>query len=79
MIEFFPNSRQPVPEVMTAIEACRYLRLDEDRDTDLALKSLRRLVDKQLLHPCRLGRHNRFSRRELARLVQQLTEQSSVP
>ena len=77
MTEYFPNTNQPVPRVLTADEACRYLRRDEDRDVELARKALRRLVDKRLLNPCRLGRHNRYTREELERLVRQLTEISS--
>lgn len=78
MIEYFANSKDPVPEVLTAEEACRFLRLDEDRDMEQASRALQRLVDKRLLHPCRLGRHNRFTRQELSRLVKDLTEQSSA-
>lgn len=75
MIEFFPDTHEPVPEVMTADEVCRVLRLCEDRDMRLALKALTRLVAKGLLRPCRLGRHNRFTRYEVSKLVHDLTEQ----
>lgn len=78
MIEFFPNSREPVPEVLTADEACCYLRLDEGRDLVNARRALARLVTKRLLRPCRLGKYNRFTRLELSRMVQELTEQAAT-
>ena len=77
MAEFFPDTRKPIPEVMTAEEVCRVLRLSEERDMPLALKALERIVTKGLLRPCRLGRHNRFWRHEVSRFVRELTEQRS--
>jgi hypothetical protein len=75
-IEYFAGTAEPVPALLTAEEACRFLRLDLDRDTGAALKSLRRLVDRRLLRPCQVGRSNRYSRSELLRFIAERTEQA---
>ncbi len=74
-VEFFPGTNQPVPVVMTAEEACRYLRLDVDRD-DMknAIKALNRLVDKGFIRPCIVGNHRRYSHDELRRFIGAATE-----
>ena len=63
-----------VSPLLTAEEACRYLRLDENREPDAALKALTRLVDKRLLRPCIVGKHRRYGRQELDRFIEQQTE-----
>lgn len=77
MIEFFPRSNppEPVPQLLTAEEACRYLRLDEGRDMPQAVKSLRRLVELGRLRPTRIGRSNRYLREELHRCLKAITEE----
>ncbi len=64
----------PTHEIMTAEEACRYLRLDIGRDSDAAVKALNRLVDKGLIRPCLVGKHRRYTRDELQRFIGATTE-----
>ena len=74
-LEYFPSTTEPVPALLTAEEACRFLRLDLGRDMDAALKALRRLVDRRQLRPCQVGKYNRYSRAELLRFIHERTEQ----
>lgn len=62
--------------VLTAEEACRYLRLDEGRDMDNAVKALNRLVDNGRLRPCVVGKYRRYSVDELRRFIERETEKS---
>lgn len=73
--EVFHDGR-PVPPLLTAREACVYLRLDEDegREAEHAVRSLERYVSKGLIRPARVGRCNRFWRAELDRFIEQRTE-----
>ena len=67
---------RPAPALMTAQEAALYLRLTEDgQDIGDALASLEYLVSSGRIRPCRVGRHNRFARDELARFIHEQTEQ----
>jgi hypothetical protein len=60
---------------MTAQEAAMYLRLFEGgRDIADAVKSLEYLVTTGRLRPCRVGRHNRFTRVELDRFMHEQTQ-----
>ena len=74
IIEYFPGSVTPVPALLTAGEACDFLRLNIDRDAGAALKALRRIVDRRELRPCLVGRKNHYSRTELLRFIQERTE-----
>ncbi len=74
MIEFRPIE----PVLFTAEEAAVYLRLDEGRNIERAVKALYRYVDRGELHPAVVGRHRRFSRRELDRFIEAKTEKSAV-
>ena len=79
MIEFFPNTNppEPVPALLTAREAIRYLRLDEeDRSHEAAARAFRRLVETKRIRPCRIGLRSRFARQELVRFVLVATELS---
>lgn len=69
MIEFRPIERV----LLTAEEACQYLRLSEGRDMELAIKSLNRYVDRGELHPTVVGQHRRYSRQELDRFIKSKT------
>lgn len=72
MTEFFPNTRppEPVPALLTEEDAVRFLRLDaEDRDMSSARRALRRLVERKLIRPCRVGKRSRFLRDELLRYL----------
>lgn len=64
----------PTHEILTAEEACRYLRLDIGRDSDAAIKALNRLVDKGRIRPCLVGKHRRYTRDELCRFIGATTE-----
>ncbi|MBX3357351.1 MAG: hypothetical protein KF745_02875 [Phycisphaeraceae bacterium] len=81
--EFGPRSAEwlptdpprPAPALMTAAEAAAYLRLTEDgRDVGDAMTSLNYLVNTGRVRPCRVGRHNRFTRLELDRFLHEQTE-----
>lgn len=65
MIDFRPL--QPV--LLTAEEAATYLRLDEDRDVEKAVRALYRYVDRHELSATVIGVHRRFSIRELDRFI----------
>lgn len=70
---------RPAPALMTAEEAAAYLRLTEGgRDIADALKSLEYLVTTGRVRPCRVGRHNRFTRSELDRFITDQTQQYSL-
>ena len=67
---------RPAPALMTAQEAVQYLRLaEEGRDIADAIVSLEYLVTSGRIRPCRVGRHNRFTREELSRFIHEQTEQ----
>ena len=83
MVEYLPGVAQPVPDLMTASEASRYLRLDiltkpdgtdEPREMADAIKSLDHLVRRGLIRPCRAGKNRRFARAELNRFIEEQTE-----
>ena len=59
--------------VLTAEEACSYLRLDEGRSMSAAIHSLNHLVRKRAIHPCVVGKHRRYARAELDRFIQDQT------
>ena len=74
MSEFFPGTSDPIPPLLTPIEAVRVLRLDvvsnkdgaiEVRAPGDALKSLRRLS----LTPRRFNKSNTYSRDDVLRLI----------
>lgn len=66
---------QIAPPLMTAAEAAAYLRLsDGDRDIADAITSLNYLVRSGRVRPCRVGKHNRYSRVELDRFIGEQTE-----
>ena len=63
---------EPAPELLTAAEAVRYLRLDVDgpRKPELTLRHYR---EKGLLRATQVGRNLRYRRVELDRLLENLT------
>lgn len=73
MIEFRPIP----PTLLTAEEAARYLRLDEDRDVEKAVRALYRYVDRHELRAAMVGVHRRFSIRELDRFIEAKTASST--
>lgn len=76
VFEWLPTDPpRPVPALMTAAEAATYLRLTEDnRDIEDALTSLEYLVRQGHICPCRVGKHRRYAREELARFITEQTE-----
>ncbi len=74
MIEFFPGSTEPVPALLTEDDTVRFLRLDLDRDLSRSKRALRRLVERKLIRPCRVGKRSRFLREELLRYLRWQTE-----
>ncbi len=77
MTEFFPNTHppKPVPVVLTEDEAISFLRLDAGgRALEAARRALRRLVERKLIRPCRVGKRSRFLREELLRYLRWQTD-----
>ncbi len=74
MIELRPIQ----PGLLTPEEAARYLRLDEGRDPEKAIKSLYRYVDRGELRAAIVGRNRRFSVRELERFIEAKTTESGI-
>ena len=73
--EYFPNTTQPVPKLLTALEACAFLRLDLDRDSESAmLRALQRLVESKRIRPAVHTGKRFYDRDELVRYVNALTE-----
>ncbi len=70
----FPDGR-PLPEVVTEEEAITFLRLDIDGPKD-ARRTLKHYRDKGLLHGTRIGKHLRYSKTELLRFIDEMTERS---
>ena len=73
-MEYFPGTSDPIPPLLTPIEAVRVLRLDvvTTKDGDLetrapgdALRSLRRLP----LSPRRFNKSNTYARDDVLRLI----------
>ena len=59
--------------IMTAEEACRYLRLDLERSMPLALKALNRLVDeKKVLTPTMYRKRRMYTRAECDRMAEKM-------
>ena len=64
---------RPCPELLTAEEAIRYLRLDETEGADPE-RTLRYYREKWGLRGTQVGRRVRYRRIELDRLLDRLTE-----
>jgi hypothetical protein len=65
----------PVPEVLTAEEACRYLRLDEI-DIEDPTGTLNYYRKRGLLRATQVGKCVRYRRIELDRLLDRLTDEN---
>ena len=75
-VEYFPGTSEPVPKLLTSLEACRFLRLDLGRETEAAmLKALGRLVERRLIRPVIHCGKRYYSRTELIRYVDRLVEE----
>ena len=71
VIEYVPP--EPCPELLTAAEAIRYLRLDETNVADPE-RTLRYYREKWGLRATQVGRRLRYLRVELNRLLERLTD-----
>lgn len=71
---YFPDGK-PVPDLLTEEEAIRYLRLDIDGPANPA-QTLKHYRNKGLLHPTRIGKKNRYSKKELLRFIDEMTERA---
>ncbi len=67
------------PILMTAEEACEYLRLTEGRALSAALAALNHLVRRRRLHPCLVGKRRRYAREELDRFIHDSTHHYPPP
>ena len=76
-VEFLPGTSVPAPALMIDSEAADYLRLDENRSNENAVKALNRLVEKRLIRPCLVGNRRRYWRHELDRFMCEETERYS--
>jgi len=61
----------PCPELLTAEEAARYLRLDGQKAN--SAKTLQYYREKKKLRPTKIGKHVFYSRRELDNFIQTMT------
>lgn len=66
---------RPCPELLTAEEAIRYLRLDETKVADVE-RTLRYYREKWALRATQVGRRLRYRRIELDRLLDRLTDEN---
>ena len=73
-IAFFRDG-SPVPDLLTEQEAITFLRLDIDGPADPS-RTLKHYRDKKLLHGTRIGKHLRYSKRELLRFIDEMTERT---
>lgn len=70
-----PMTEADTPAMMTAEQACRYLRLEIGRSMPLALKALDRLTyEQQVIRPCMYRKQRLYSKVELDRFIQLRTE-----
>ena len=69
---YYPDG-SPVPELLTEAEAICFLRLDVDgpKNPKLTLKHYR---DKGLLKPTKVGKTNKYLKKELLRFLDHLTD-----
>ena len=73
-VEYFPGTSEPVPKLLTALEACRFLRLDIGRGTEAAMvKALDYLVERKRIRPAIHTGKRYYDRGELVRYVDRLT------
>ena len=74
--EYFPGTDEAVPLLLTPIEACAFLRLDLDRESEsAALRALTRLVESKRIRPAVHTGKRFYSRTELIRYVDRLVEE----
>jgi hypothetical protein len=73
-IVFFPDGTA-VPELLNEQETIILLRLDTDGPTDPA-RTLKHYRDKGLLHPTRIGKKLRYSKKELLNFIDLMTERA---
>ena len=66
---------EPCPELLTAEEAIRYLRLDETEVSDPE-RTLKYYREKRGLRGTQVGRRVRYRRIELDRLLDRLTDEN---
>ena len=74
IISFFADGR-PVPDLLTEDEALSLLRLDMDGPTNPA-RTLKHYRDKGLLHPTRIGKKLRYSKKELLSFIDLMTDKA---
>ena len=72
---YFPNGK-PVPELLTAEEACTLLRLDTNGPKYPKI-TLQHYRQEGLLRPTRVGKHLRYTKSELLRFLEEQTERTN--
>ena len=71
-----PNGQiQPCPELLTPDEVVRFLRLDVDGPAD-PMQTLRYYRERGLLRGVKVGRRMRYTRKELLRFIDRLSEKT---
>ena len=60
-----------LPEILTAEEAARFLRLDLDRAPEAAVQALHRIEDQRGLVSVRYSRHRLYPLAELRRFIEE--------
>ena len=66
----------PVPELLTEEEAISFLRLDAEGPKNNASLTMKYYKNKGLLRPTRIGKRNRYSRKELLRVIEIMTNKT---
>lgn len=65
----------PVPELLCEREAIAFLRLDIDGPDDPA-RTLKHYRDKGLLHPTRIGKQLKYSKKSLLSFIDEMTDRA---
>ncbi len=76
---FMPQGGQiiPVPEVLTEEEAIQFLRLDQDGPKN-PQNTLQYYREQGFLHACQIGKRLRYTKTELLRFLEIMTERTNI-
>lgn len=75
---YFPDGR-PVPDLLTEQEAIRFLRLDGEDGPKNPRLTLQHYRDEDILRATRVGKKLRYTRTELLRFLEKMTEKTKKP
>ncbi len=72
---YYPDGT-PVPDLLTEQEAIRFLRLDGDDGPKNPRLTLQHYRDEDILRATRVGKKLRYTRTELLRFLEKMTEKT---